>query len=358
MKQISTLAYLLFSFSSFALEKTPLPSDPAIEANHIREEKKISHETLSETTIKNFELTLDDELEKFTKFKGTPREIKKPNISIIKYRTKKIIPKGALLRKNGIYYVSPRTFIAMVSHNPKEYFSEILNLYDKETYFIRNIDLISTKRFFDLEENPRNKISYPKKIFNKKYYEKFPFLLKFDLQTEILKEGYLEELSTSTTSNSNQSSLAAGVGASFHLVTNFDFILNFGLSGFFHAGTWISGFEKTTFQSFYLGPEVLLKVGSIEGLNIYAVCELTRSLFNNISDSEKTIDVFLRNSSIKLALELKSKTKKSTWYTGAYYRLIESSLGRENSDESPKPKFRKNSNAYGVYFGRTFDFYW
>lgn len=359
MKKFYTFLSLFLLLEANAIEKKLSVNDPAIEANHIRKIKIDNKETLPESVIKNFELSLDNDLENFTKFKGSKKEFKKISSSVLKYRTKKIIPKGALLRQGEDYYVSPRTFLAMVSHDPKEYYSEILDLYDKETYYIRNIDLISTDRFFDLNEKPDHKISYPKKLFNKKYYEKFPFLFKFDLQTEVFKEGYLDELSTSTTSENQVSSLAAGIGASFHLVTDYDFILNFGLSSFIHVGTWISGFEKTTYQSLYLGPEVLLKLGNIEGLNVYGICELTRSLYNSISDTDNTINIFLRNSSIKLALELKSKTSgKSTWYTGAYYRLIESSLGRETSNDVAKPRYRKNSNAYGLYFGRTFDFYW
>ena len=114
-----------------------------------------------------------------------------------------------------------------------------------------------------------------------------------------------------------------------------------GLSSFFHTGTWLSGFEKTIYQSLFVGPEIIVRLGSIEGLNVYGVCELTRSLLNRISDTEKTIDLFLRNSSYKFAIELKAKNQKSTWYTGAYYRLIESSLGRETSDDVAKPGLDK-----------------
>ena len=254
--------------------------------------------------------------------------------------------------------MTPRSFIATVSHDPQNYYSEILNLFDEETYFIRNIDLTSTKRFYQLQETPEQKINYPEKLFSKKYYEKFPYSIKFDLQTEIFKEGYLDELSDSSSTDSQVPSLAAGLGFSFHLTTNYDFIINMGLSSFFHTGTWLSGFEKTIYQSLFVGPEIIVKLGSIEGLNVYGVCELTRSLLNRISDTEKTIDLFLRNSSYKFAIELKAKNQKSTWYTGAYYRLIESSLGRETSDDLAKPRFRQNSNAYGLYFGRTFDFLW
>ena len=110
---------------------------------------------------------------------------------------------------------------------------------------------------------------------------------------ELFKEGYLDELSNSAATDTDVSSIAAGLGISIHFVTNYDFILNFGLSSFFQTGTWISGFEKTIYQSLYFGPEVLLKMGSIEGLNVYGICELTRSLFNNISSNDKSIDRFI-----------------------------------------------------------------
>ena len=61
---------------------------------------------------------------------------KKPDSSSVKYRKKKIIKKGAILYKDNKYYLSPRAFIAMVSHDPKNYFSEVLNLFDEEVFFI------------------------------------------------------------------------------------------------------------------------------------------------------------------------------------------------------------------------------
>ena len=358
-KSTFLIYYLTLTFSLPVIAKP----DPAIEANHIREniyfeKDKENTELLSEEKIKKIELSIDDSLESFTKFKGKKKNFVKKKSSAIKYRSKKIIKKGALLYKNNRYFVSPRAILAFISHDPKNYYSEVLNLFDEETYFIRNIDLISTNRFFDLETKPDHKINYPEKLLTKKYYERLPMSLKFDLQTEIFKEGYLDELADNTSSDSKVPSLAAGLGFSFHLTTNYDFLLNMGLSSFFHTGTWFSGFEKTIYQSFYIGPEIILRLGSIEGLNIYGVCELTRSLYNSISDSQKTIDLFLRNSSYKFGIELKAKNKKSTWYTGAYYRLIESSLGRETSDDVSKPRYRQNSNAYGLYFGRTFDFNW
>jgi hypothetical protein len=341
-----------------ASDRQNLNNDPSIDANHIRKKHNPVNNVLNEIDIKKMELNLDDDIEKFSKFNGRPKTFSKKMSSELKYRTKKIIKKGSILLKNGNYYISPRSFLSIVSHNPKEYFSEVLNHFDETTYFVRNIDLTSVDRFLDLSEKPSQRISYPKKLFNKKYYDYLPMLLKVDIQTEVFKEGYLQELSTSSPSDAEVSSIAAGLGISFHLVTNYDFILNFGLSSFIHTGTFISGFEKTLYQSVYLGPEVLLKLGSIEGLNAYAICELSRSLYNNISDSQKTIDLFLRNSSVKFAFELKSEKSKSTWYTGAYYRLVESSMGRETSSSISKPKFRQNSNAYGLYFGRTFDFSW
>lgn len=353
-----TIIFLTLSHSLFASENNKTALDPAIEAHYRREKVSKSLGTLKEVDIKNLELSLDDDIDQYSKFKGTPKEFKKKKNDVIKYRSKKIIKKGARLYIDGNYYITPRSFVALISHNPKEFSSQILNIFDEETYYVRNIDLIPTKRFFDINVKPDSKISYPKKLLNKKYYDKLPMLFKADLQTEIFKEGYLDELSDNSSVDSQVPSIAAGLGISLHLVTNYDFILNFGLSSFLHAGTWISGFEKTLYQSLFLGPEVILKVGSIEGLNIYGICELTRSLYNNISDTEKTIDLFLRNTSIKFAVELKSKQQKSTWYTGAYYRLIESSLGRETPDNVSKPRFRQNSNAYGLYFGRTFDFYW
>ena len=356
---IYTFAILLL-ISPLLINASPSAIDPAIEANHIRRDfygvKK--QKVLSEEDIAKIELSLDDDLINFSKFKGKTKNFKKIKSSEIKYRSKKIIKKGALLFKDSRYYFSPRSFVAVVSHNPKNHFSSVLNAFDQEEFQIRNIDLSSTNRLLNLNQDPERKIDYPKKLLSKKYYDQLPILLKIDLQTELFKEGYLDELSGSTTPNTDVPSIAAGLGISLHLVTNYDFILNFGLSSFFHTGTWLSRFEKTIYQSLYVGPEILLRMGSIEGLNIYGICELTRSLINNISSNDKSVDLSLRNSSIKFGIELKSSKQKSTWYTGAYYRLIESSLGRESSSNSPKPRYRQNSNAYGLYFGRTFDFFW
>ena len=293
--KISALILLITLFNT-ALAKP----DPSVEANHIRRniffDKDLKTTTLPEEKLKNLELSLDNDLDFFTKFKGKKKVSKKIKSSAVKYRSKKIIKKGAILYKENQYFITPRSFIAIVSHDPKEYYSEVLNLFDEETYFIRNIDLTSTKRFYQLQEMPGQKMNYPEKLFSKKYYEKLPFSIKFDLQTEIFKEGYLDELSDSSSTDSNVPSLAAGLGFSFHVTTNYDFIINMGLSSFFHTGTWLSGFEKTIYQSLYIGPEIIVKLGSIEELNVYGICELTRSLLNRISNTEKTIDLSLRNS--------------------------------------------------------------
>jgi len=332
--------------------------DPSIEASHIRQDKIKDAAELDTFEIEKIELTLDDEIENFSKFKGVKKEFRSKRRESNVYRSRKVIKEGSLLFKDGKYYIAPKPILAIVSHDPTQYFSQIVNIYDEEVYYIRNSDLVSTKRFFELHEKPKNKISYPKKVFSKKYYDRLPMLFKFDVQTELFKEGYLEELSQQGNSESVTQSLAAGLGIALHVVTNYDFLINFGVSSFFHTGTYLSGFEKTLYQSLFLGPEVILKFGSVEGINVYGICELTRSLYNNISDIEKTIDIFLRNTSLKFSVELKSQEKKSTWYTGAYYRVIESSMGRETADEVSKPRFRKNSNAFGLYFGRTFDFRW
>ena len=153
-------------------------------------------------------------------------------------------------------------------------------------------------------------MNYPEKLFSKKYYEKFPYSIKFDLQTEVFKEGYLDELSDNSPTSSKVASLAAGLGFEFfHVTTNYDFIINMGLSSFFHTGTWLSGFEKTIYQSLYIVPEIIVRLAAYEGLNVYGICELTRSLINKISNQEKTIDLFLRNSSYKFAIELGEKSK-------------------------------------------------
>ena len=357
---------ILYIFIFLVIGQQARAERPEIEANHVRDlyERPYENENIESLTnddIKNMELNLDDELDKYTKFVEQPIPIIKKRKDPILYRDKKIIKKGALLELDGKYYFSPRAFLAVVSQSPSNYYSKILNHLDEETYNVRNIDLTPINRFIKLTFGPDHKISYPKKILSKKYYDRFPFLFKLDVQSEIFKEGYLDELSSSSSDQSNNEvipSLAVGLGGAFHLVTNYDFFINFGINTFFHTGTWISGFEKTIYQSWYIGPEVIVRIGSFEGLGIYNVFELSRSLFNNISDTQKTIDVNLRNSSLKFAIELKSLKKTSTWYTGAYYRLIESSLGRETKDEVNKPRYRKNSNAFGLYFGRTFDFYW
>lgn len=357
------LATILFTTIFFQFNTFGNP----IEVNHIRNEHLDEYNDqnfvpLTKDDISRIQLNLDDELENFTKFKGQVRKFTKKKVNPIQYVDKKIVKRGALLEKDGQYFISPIAFLALVSHTQTSYFSQILNEFEEEEYNIRNIDLMPFRHFAELQVKPERRLDYPKKSLLKENLDKFPLLFKFDLQTELFKEGYLDELSNSDSNNEESEnavpSLAAGLGAAFHLLTNTKSNINFGAVAFIHTGTWFSGFEKTLYQSLYFGPEVTIKVGSIEDLNIYVICELTRSLWNTISNQDKTIDIFLRNSSYKIGVELKAPTYKSTWYTGAYYRLIESSLGRETSNDVPKPRYRKNSNAFGLYFGRTFDFYW
>ena len=160
-----------------------------------------------------------------------------------------------MLEKNGKYFISPIPFLALVSHTQTSYFSQILNEFEEEEYNIRNIDLMPFRHFAELQVKPERRLDYPKKSLLKENLDKFPLLFKFDLQTELFKEGYLDELSNSDNEDSENAvpSLAAGLGAAFHLLTNTKSNINFGAVAFIHTGTWFSGFEKTLYQSLYFG---------------------------------------------------------------------------------------------------------
>ena len=100
-----------------------------IEVNHIRNEHLDEYNDqnfvpLTKDDISRIQLNLDDELENFTKFKGQVRKFTKKKVNPIQYVDKKIVKRGALLEKDGQYFISPIAFLALVSHTQTSYFSQ------------------------------------------------------------------------------------------------------------------------------------------------------------------------------------------------------------------------------------------